>query len=282
VRSLVRPVRSPIPQSSSWRLPGRLGLLLVLLSCLAACSVPVAGGLDDAEANRVFVALDRSNIDATKEADPTGDGKWRVTVARDDLPRALLAMHDEGLPRRELPGVLDSIGKGALVPSEAAEHAQLVAGIAGELERSLEGIDGVLSARVHLDVPVPGPLRDGNDLAPPRGTASVLIEHRGATPPVSADSVQRLVAGGVGGLLATDVVVVMVPRATVHAFEGGGLEGDGLAHVGPIAVARASMRGLQAALVALVALVAFLAGATLVLYSRLTRARSALLRDAPP
>jgi len=247
----------------------RSTLLAASLALAAGCAVPVAGGLDDTEANRVFVALDRASIDATKEADPATEGRWRVAVGRDDLPRALSIMREEDLPRRDLPSVVDAIGKGSLVPSEAAEHAQLVAGIAGELERSLEGIDGVLTARVHLNVPAPNPLRD---TAPPRGSASVLVEHTGPTPPISADAIERLVAGGVAGLIPADVAVVMVPRASLPGFEAG----DGLAHVGPIAVTRASMRELQAALVGLVALVAILAGATLVLYSRLARARSEL------
>ncbi len=242
---------------------------------LAACAVPVAGGLDDSEANRVFVALDRANIDASKEQDPAGEGKWRVSVARDDLPRALAVMREEDLPRRDPPGVIDAIGKGSLVPSEAAEHAQLVAGTAGELERSLQGIDGVLTARVHLNLPAPSPLRDAT---PTRGSAAVLIEHRGATPPVSADAIQRLVAGGVADLLPGDVVVVMVSRPAAPGLDGA----EGLAHVGPIAVTRASMRQLQAALVGLVAVVAALAMATLALYSRLARARAELSRDLPP
>ncbi len=255
-----------------------LAVLLPALSAVA-CAVPVAGSLDDVEANRVFVALDHSSIDATKELDPAVEGKWRVTVSRDDLPRALTVMREEELPRRDPPGVVDTIGKGSLVPSEAAEHAQLVAGIAGELERTLGSVEGVLSARVHLNVPAPSTFRSSGslDLAPARGTASVLLEHRGATPPLSADSVQRLIAGGVAGMLATDVVVVMIPRTALLAPYG-----DPLAHVGPIAVARASMRQLQAALVALVGLVAILAGVTLVLYSRLTRAHSELERDVPP
>jgi type III secretion protein J len=140
--------------------------------------------------------------------------------------------------------------------------------MAGDLERSLESVDGILRARVHLNVPAPSPLRD---LSPPRGSASVLLEHRGATPPLSADSVQRLVAGGVAGMLPTDVTVVMVSRPAPPI--SGGRE---LRYVGPIAVARASMRQLQAALVALVALVALLAGATLVLYGRLKRLRAQL------
>ncbi len=241
-------------------------LPIVLCLALAGCTAPVAGALDDSEANRVMVALDRAGVDATKEPDPTAEGKWRVDVPRDDVPRALAVMRDESLPRVAPSGVLEAVGKGSLVPSEAAEHAQLVAGIAGDLERSLEGIDGVLSARVHLNVPTPGPLRD---LAPPRGSASVLLEHRGSTPPLSADSVQRLVAGGVAGLLPTDVAVVMISRPVPAAPAAGEL-----GHVGPIAVARRSMRELQGALVGLVALVAILAAATLVLYARLTRARA--------
>jgi type III secretion protein J len=149
-----------------------------------------------------------------------------------------------------------------------------MAGVAGDLQRTIEGVDGILSARVHLSVPPANPLREA---IPTRATASVLIEHRGATPPLSADSVQRLVAGGVAGLLPADVAVVMVARSTASRDADTG----GLAHIGPIAVARASMRQLQAALVVLVAVVALLAIATLLLYSRLSRARAALAREAP-
>jgi type III secretion protein J len=249
-------------------------LLSPLLLVVAACTVPIAGGLDDSEANRVVVALERASVEATKEIDPGAEGKWRVDVARDDASRALSVLRDEELPRSRSPGVLDAVGKGSLVPSEAAEHAQLIAGLAGDLERSLEGIDGVLSARVHLNVPSPSPLRD---IAPPHGSASVLIEHRGSTPPLSADSVQRLVAGGVAGLLPTDVSVVMISRPVPPAPSAGSM-----GHVGPITVARASMRQLQGALVALVAVVALLAGATLMLYARLTRLRAEISSHERP
>ncbi len=234
--------------------------------------MPIAAGLDDSDANRVAVALARAGVEATKEVDPGTEGKWRVDVARDDAPHAIAVLRDEELPRSRSPGVLDAIGKGSLVPSEAAEHAQLIAGMAGDLERSIEAVDGVLCARVHLSIPAPNPLRD---VVPARGTASVLLEHRGSTPPLSVDSVQRLIAGGIAGLAPADVAVVMVSRPAPPA------SGDNpMAHVGPIAVARASMRKLQAALAVLVAVVALLSGATLVLYGRLTRLRvEALSRE---
>ncbi len=262
------------PVNSQFWPKGPLWLAIAWAIGLAGCSVPIAGSLDDVEVNRVLVALDRANVDATREPDPTAEGTWRVEVAREDVQRALVAMQGEELPRRSPPSVLDAVGKGALVPSEAAENAQLAAGISGELERSLESLEGVLSARVHLSIPAPATaiIRDP---APTRGSASVLLEYRGATPPISADSVERLVAGGVAGLLPSDVAVVLMPRPILA-----GAGPSDFAHVGPIAVARASVKGLQAALVALVALVAVLAGATLVLYSRLSRARAELARDA--
>lgn len=238
---------------------------------LCACSTPVAVGLDEDDANRIVVALDRASIDATKEADPGGDGKFRVSVTRDDAARALTTMRDEELPRPRPAGVLDAVNKGALVPSQAQEHAQLVAGMAGDLERSLEQVDGVLAARVHLNVPTPDPLREGPAA---KATASVLFFHRGSTPPLTTDAVQRLVAGGVPSLAPQDVAVVAVSRAAPPSASGGAV-GASIAHVGPIAVARGSLRLLQAALGVLVLLLAAFAAATLVLYARLVRAREA-------
>jgi type III secretion protein J len=254
------------------KIPSRLCVLAFLLF---GCASPVAVGLDESDANRVVVALDRASVDATKEIDPAAEGKFRVLVARDDVARALATMQGEALPRSKPPGVLDAIGKSALVPSQAAEHAQIVLGIAGELERSLEGVDGVLAARVHLSVPTPDPFGESRA---PRPTASVLLEHRGATPPLSVDAVQRLVAGAVTSMLATDVSVVTVPRAAPPQAPG---DAATIAHVGPIAVLRGSMRTLQMSLVGLVALVALLATATLVLYSRLLRARADLAARPP-
>ena len=247
-------------------------LLMTAMAALA-CDVPVASNLDDREANRIFVALDRASVDATKEPDPASEGRWRIGVTRDDLSRALAVLRDEQLPRVDPPSVAEAVGKGALVPSEASEHAQLVAGLAGDLERSLEGIDGVMRARVHLSIPAPTPLRDAT---PMRGTASVLIEHRGSTPPLSADSVERLIAGAVAGLQPSDVAVILLSRPSRAA----GSEALGLTYLGPIAVARTSMRRLQAALATLMAMVTLLAAAALTLYLRLARARAALSSDA--
>ena len=243
-------------------------LAAFLAAFLAGCSVPVAVGLDEADANRVVMALDHAGVDATKDVDPSAEGKFRIDVARDDAPRALAAMSDEELPRPKSKGVLEALDKGQLVPSQKAEHAQLVSGLAGDLERTLTSVDGVLSARVHLNVPEQNPLHDG---APERATASVLIEHRGTNPPMAENAIQRLVAGGVRGLLAENVAVVMVARPPRPAVKE-----SGLAHVGPIAVARGSVRPLQLGGATIIVLLLVFGVLTLLFYTRATRLRMEL------
>ena len=225
--------------------------------------MPVAASLDEPDANKVIVALDQAGIDSAKEIDPVTEGKFRVNVARDDVGRALAAMREEELPRPKTHGVLDAADRGQLVPSQAAEHAQLVAGLAGDLEKTISTVDGVLAARVHLNLPPREPLRDG---PPAKATASVLVEHRGSTPPIAPESIQRLVAGGAPGIVANEVAIVFVPRAARNV--GGRTD---LAHVGPITVARGSMNTLRVVFAGLVLVVLALTAATLALWAKVSK-----------
>jgi type III secretion protein J len=227
---------------------GRSGWLLSF-AVMAGCTVPVAGGLDEAQANRVVVALDHAGVGGDKEPDPAVEGRFRVIVERDDGPHAIAALRDEDLPAHPTPGLLDSMGKGQLVPSQLTEHAQLTAGLAGELERTLSSIEGVLLARVHLSLVKSEPFAEGPR---PKATGSVLLRHRGSTPPIAAHEVQRLVAGAAPALSPD--------RA--------------LSHLGPVSATRGSvflLRMLGAAVV-LVGLV--LGGTVLWLWSRLRHARA--------
>jgi type III secretion protein J len=248
-----------------------LGVLgLVALGCTA----PVVAGLDEGDASQAVVALEQAGIGAEKERDPDKEGAFRVVVARDDASTALTVLAEEGLPPRQAPGVLEALGRGSMVPSRMAEQARLVTGTSDELERSLRGLDGVLSARVHLGVPTHDPLAL-DEQAPP-ATASVLIRHRGATPPVVAVDVQRLVSGAVPGLHAEQVTVVMLPappraRPTEHQ----------LARVGPLTVTRSSLLGLRALIGVAVLVNAALLACVLALWARLRRTESTLAESRP-
>lgn len=212
---------------------------MLLAACaLAGCDVPVAGSLAETDANEVLVALEDNGVVATKEPEPNQEHGFRVLVARDDASAAVGVLSRRSLPRVSGPGVLDALGKGALVPSRSSEHAKYVVGTAGELERSLSGVDGVLSARVHLAVPLQDTLGVGAPVKPP--SASVLLRHRGATPPLAAQDVQRLVAGAVPGLAAEAVTVVSSPTPAETRL----MERE-LSRFGPVTLTRGSVRPVK-------------------------------------
>jgi type III secretion protein J len=229
----------------------------------AGCSVSVATELDETRANRVVALLDANGIAAERSADPAEPGRFRVDVASDDAARAVGLLADEGPTARETPGMLDALGTNTLVPSPEAEHERVLAGISGELTRSLEGVDGVLSARVHLGARREGPLAEGEP-APP--TAAVLLRYRGATPPIRDEDVRRLVAFSVPGLTADRVAVVFSPAAPRRAPQE-------LVRLGPVSTTRETARKVRGAILA-VLLVNLGLGASLVaLWARLRRAR---------
>ncbi len=211
---------------------------VALACCAMGCSVSVAANLGESDANRVVAALATEGVAAQKEADPQGEGRWRISVARDDAATAIAVLGAESLPPPNTPGVLEAVGKGSLVPSRTSEHAKLVAGTAGELERTLRSVDGVLSARVHLAVPLGDPLGPAEQKITP--TASVLLRHRGAAPPIGAGDVQRLVAGAVPGLdpkLVSVVATPIPPTARAPDRE--------LVRFGPLTLTRSSMLPLR-------------------------------------
>jgi type III secretion protein J len=245
------------------------GALLAL-----ACSVPVVAGLDEADASQVVVALEQSGVASEKERDPEQEGTCRVVVARDDASAALSLLAEEGLPARKTPGVLEALGKGSIVPSRAAEHARVITGTSDELERSLRGLDGVISVRVHLGVPGRDPL--AIDEKPLPATASVLIRHRGSAPPLAAGEVQRLVAGAVPGLAPEQVSVVLLPApARTRPAE------RQLARLGPLTVARASLPALRVVVGIAVLLNAALLACVLALWARLRRTEQRLPEASP-
>jgi type III secretion system inner membrane ring protein len=250
-------------RSRTWSWFAACALLIV------GCNVPIAVGLDETDANHAVVALEKSGVAADKERDPDAEGRWRISVARDDASSAAGILSAESLPPAASPGLLDAMGQGSIVPSLASEQAKFVAGTAGELERSLRSLDGVVSVRVHLAIPVQDALTPTENPLP--ASASVLLRHRGAAPPIAVGDIQRLVAGAVPGLSAAQVSVVAssVPQSTR-------LPERELSRFGPVTVTRASVFPLRSIVVGAVVLNLGLLGALLLFWGRARRAESSL------
>jgi type III secretion protein J len=250
------------------RKPRSGAVLLAAVLSAGGCTTAVANDLPESEANRAVVALEVHGVSAEKERDPEAEGRFRVTVGRDEAAVAAGVLSQEAVPARENPGILRSLGSGSMVPSRLSEHARLLSGISGELEQSLQAVDGVVSARVHLAAPERSPL---DDAEPRKPSASVLIRHRGASPPLAVGDVQRLVAGAVPGLAANDVSVVANPApASARPAD------KELRRVGPITVTRASLSPLRLVAAGAVALNLALLIAVLLLWAKVRRTEDAL------
>lgn len=170
-------------------------------------------GLAEAQANEVLVALDEAEIPASKRREDGADAGWMISVAPGDAGRAQRVLAERSLPRARPAGFAEVFSKGSMVPTPTEEHALYLHALGGELARSVEAIDGVVEARVHLGLPQPDPLRPGERPSP---RAAVLVKCR----PASCDAVRglapgirALVAGAADGLDAAAVSVVIAEGA---------------------------------------------------------------------
>jgi type III secretion protein J len=184
---------------------------IVALALTGCASEELLHGLDEPQANEVVVALDGVGVPARASRQDGGEGGFTVAVAAGDASRARRLLAERELPRPRAPGFGEVFGKGGLVPTPTEEHALFLHALAGELSRSLEAIDGVVGARVHLGLPQADPLRAGDRPAP---RAAVLVRCRPVACPAIhglEGGIRALVAGAADGLEAGAVSVVIAP-----------------------------------------------------------------------
>lgn len=186
----------------------RLALLAVVLG--AACRTPVLHGLPEAESNRAIAVLQEQGISAAKEPDNLETGTWKVVVPRGDVARVFGVLQQYRLPASSNRRFQDVFGKSKLVVAPLEEKALYLEALQGELAHTLEGVSGVVSARVHVALPEQD--LSGQNARPTK--ASVMLEYHqdaAAQAPLSEEEVAKLVASAVPDLAPESVSVVMRP-----------------------------------------------------------------------
>ncbi len=212
-------------------------LLLAFPAALAGCGVELEHDLDERQANQVSSVLESAGI-PTEKVSETGSGDhYKVIVPRSEATRAFQLLEARDLPRRGERGIAETFGSSSFLPSAVEERARYSAALSTDLERTLEGVPGIVTARVHLALPAEEPLV--GDTAHQRPTAAVLLKTRAALAITDSD-VRRLVAGSVHDLQTADVNVVV-------ALQGAEAPPPDLDRLGPLRVARES-RSTAAAL----------------------------------
>lgn len=240
----------------SWHAFSRVVLLLVLAVCLSACGarIELMSGITEAEANELMAVLISAGIDANKGRAKTGSS---VSVPESDIGRSMQALSIAGLPRKRLTSLGEVFKKDGMISTPVEERARYIHALSQELEHTLQQIDGVVTARVH--VVLPERVSPGEPLQP--SSAAVFIKHR---PEFDGDlivpKVRHMVSSSIPGLNGSareKVSVVMVESALA-------IEAPAWRKVGPFQVAAQSEHALRTAFYLLIGLLIACLLATLV------------------
>lgn len=204
---LFGPIQNFVKQPAIARAMPLIILSVVLVAALSAWLVlkeppqrDLFRGLPDNDKSAVMQALQSANI-----AYQVDDTSGTLTVSNEDYHTAKIELAGQGLPRTAPSGdtIMSSMPMGA---SRAVESEKLRSAREMDLARSIEALDNVISARVHLAVEQPSIfLRERNEPG-----ASVILQLAGSTKldEKQTQAILNLVASSVPGLNASNVSVI--------------------------------------------------------------------------
>ncbi len=156
-------------------------------------------GLTRDDVARIGAALKEAGI----EFDVNADGQT-VTVNYGDTAHARMLLAEKGLPESANSGydLFDKVGSFGL--TSFMQNVTKTRALEGELARTIQSIDGITAARVHLVLPDSTSLRSQQQAA----SASVVIRTEMPTNASPAQAIRHLVAAAVPGLKVDNVTVL--------------------------------------------------------------------------
>lgn len=191
-------------------------ILLPVLFFLAGCRTSLFEGLDEDQANRIVAALSHHGINGYKERN--ADRSWNISVDDADAVVATELASAYALPRGGHANLGDLFSRQGLISSPEEDRVRYVYGLSQELSETLEKMDGVLLARVHIVLPEKDPMDPAQDTLP---SASVMMRYRSDyNIELMRDRIRALVAGSVEGLTPARVSLTLLPVTPVLTFPG--------------------------------------------------------------
>lgn len=179
--------------------------LISSLFLLSACQTEIYTNLTEREANEMLAALMESGIDAEKSS--IGEENFTVAVANDDVRDALAVLSEQGLPQNNRQSIGQVFAKSGIVSSPFEERVRYIYALGEEVAQTLQQIDGVLVARVHVVMPEAPEL--GQEAKP--SSAAVFIKQKvGYDLDFLVPQIRRLVANSIEGVKYEEVSVVLV------------------------------------------------------------------------
>lgn len=155
--------------------------------------------LERDDVTQIGMALQASGIPFDVNADGSS-----ISVGVGATARARMLLAEKGLPRGSGAGYELFDEMGSLGLTSFMQSVTKVRALEGEVARSIQSMQGVKAARVHLVLPEKATFRRENQ----KPTASVLIRTEGVQTSTVAQSIRYLVAAAVPGLTADGVTVL--------------------------------------------------------------------------
>jgi flagellar M-ring protein FliF len=152
------------------------------------------------------------------------NGGSTVLVPANDVDQERVALAEQGLPNSGTVG-FSNLEKSGITTSEFVQQVEYQQALEGQLEQTIESIQGIQSAQVNLVVPQQSDFAIGNQ---PATTASILVNLMPGSK-LSAGQVQGIVhlaASSVPSLSASNVTVVD-NHGDVLSSPGGAISGTG-------------------------------------------------------
>jgi type III secretion protein J len=223
----------------------RRALILLPLLFLIGCKSSLFEGLEEGQANQIIAILSQHGVDGVKERNP--DKTWNVSVDGDDVVTATEITREYALPHGSHANLGELFSRQGLISNPDEDRVRYVYGLTQELSETLEKIDGVLVARVHIVQPERDPLM--RQITPP--SASVMLRYRSDyNLEFMRDKIRGLVAGSVEGLTPDHVYLTFIPVTPV----AGSADARGGAEAGFAAPAAGPHHDMTLTLIALTAM----------------------------
>ena len=210
---------------------GRLAAILGLAAGVAAVAAAIFlnlgqpksllySNLDLKEAGSITAALDQAGV----KYEVKGDGST-ILVPRDEVASTRLMLSSKGLPTAGSVGYEIFDEANALGQTDFVQQLNRQRALEGELARTIQGLDGISSVRVHLVLPK----RQLFEEEAEQPSASVTIGVGGREPtPDQVRAIQNLVAGAVPNMKPDRVTVVDQHAKTLSGGDVGmAAEADG-------------------------------------------------------
>jgi flagellar M-ring protein FliF len=156
-------------------------------------------GLETSDLNQIGIALAEGGLDFQVGTDGSS-----IQVPVGQTGKARLFLAERGLPNSTNAGyeLFDNVGSLGL--TSFMQEVTRVRALEGEIARTIQTIDGVSAARVHIVMADRGSFRQAEQ----KPSASVMIRASQTTGRQAAASIRHLVASAVPGLAIDDVTIL--------------------------------------------------------------------------